>query len=311
MNPFLTHRFSCSSIGHLLTGLTIITDKQNARLIELEARRNGNGKPLTPNMEIELADLKAKKLKSEAEKKGEGKLPDGVITELKSIYRSVVWKRKEPFDSLILQKGLHCEQDGLDLVSRLDDEFYVKNTTLFINHIIQGTPDVHIKSKKIIDIKASWDMKTFDNAELISLYRDQVRGYMWLTDSQEGEVCYCLVNAPVFIVVKERSKLWYLLGEPSFESDKWIEAASQLERNMIFDLSKFNEEIDTIKKDNPAFKFEFVSKDLDFDVPESFRVKRFAVELSDQDIRAFDTRLPVCRQYLINRYNEEMNSIQD
>jgi hypothetical protein len=57
-----TVKFRASSVGNLLVGGNAITDKQLARLEELQSRRdNPDAKPLTANMQQELEELIAKR----------------------------------------------------------------------------------------------------------------------------------------------------------------------------------------------------------------------------------------------------------
>jgi hypothetical protein len=75
---------------------------------------------------------------------------------------------------------------------------YKKNQRSFKNEFITGTPDI-ITSEKIIDIKCSWSKKTFpifENEAYNVAYEWQMRGYMALTEIEEAEVIYCLVDTP-------------------------------------------------------------------------------------------------------------------
>lgn len=66
------------------------------------------------------------------------------------------------------------------------------------NEFIQGTCDIDT-GKKIIDIKSSWDKKTFPKLPekaYDSDYEWQVRGYMWLYNRESAEVAHCLVSTP-------------------------------------------------------------------------------------------------------------------
>lgn len=310
INPFLTHRFSCHAVGHLMTSLTSITHKQLDTLDKLSERKaqavNGDAKPLTKNMERELDELIAKR-------DAPDELPTGAITHLDDIYRAVVWGRSDVVDTVYMEKGLQTEQDCLELLSKRDGTFYVKNDKQLFGTHLQGTPDVLGERywpledrtiKHIIDVKASWNMRTFDQATLTSQYDYQVKGYMYLDGADTGEVVYCLVNSPGYLVEKEIDRMWYRLGQPNPVSDKWLKIAEQIERNMIFDQAKMAE-------DYPDYKFVTKEWEWIYDVPEKFRVKRFPVQLRDEDIKAFETRLSNARKYLIERYEQEFAEVPE
>ena len=118
--------------------------------------------------------------------------------------------------------------------------------------------------------------------------------------SRTGELCYCLVNSPAHRIEAERKSLWFSMGMPDEEEDRWIEAASQLERNHIFDIAKF-------KHDFP--RFDLVTPIWSFDIPKHMRVKRFPVTLEDSDIEHMKRRSEMCKKWLLNREKEELELI--
>ena len=79
------------------------------------------------------------------------------------------------------------------------------------------------------------------------------------------------------------------MGMPAEDNDEWLEAVMQLERNMIFDIPKFQEE-------NPNYTF--YNPVLDFHIPAELRVKKFAVNLDSDDIKHIITRVKLAREYL-------------
>lgn len=291
-NPFENIKFHPSMVGNLMTNLQQITAKQLQRLDELNARRLGIGRKLTELQEAELDQLINKR-------DTPPELPAGCITALNEIYREHVWRRKAIIDSKYMEKGNMVEQDCLDLVSRADGKFYAKNQETIENDLLIGTPD-YFDKETVKDTKASWDMSSFDKADLTSLYEWQVKCYLWMTGLSSGEVIYCLVNSPGYMVTKDIERKWYLYGQPDQNNNMWIGVVKQIKRNMIFDFAKFREE-------NPGLDLETHGDD--DTVPERFRIKRFPVTLEDEDIDNLTNRLKQCRTYLIDKYEREMVSL--
>ena len=182
-------------------------------------------------------------------------------THLDNIFRGVFWGRSRLLYNKYLDKGNFCEEDSLELVSNIDGFFYSKNTIRFENKWISGEPDNienHVK-----DTKTNFDMESFEKAELTSLYTWQVKSYVWLTYPQlkkyKGELVYCLVNNPYHQLMQEKTGLYYKLGTPAEDEERWVRAVSQLERNMIFDVAKWKEAY-------PGY--DFYNADLNFSIPE-------------------------------------------
>ncbi|MDR2223589.1 MAG: hypothetical protein LBE34_12795 [Flavobacteriaceae bacterium] len=301
---FANWKARCSSLGKLLTNLP--TEEEAIKIAneikELTNERdygvnaNGNKVKWTENKDNRLALLLEKQNKGE-------ELPPGAITYLEEVFRSHFWKRKRFLENKYLTKGTVCEEDALELVSIRDDGFYYrKNDEHLNNDYIQGTPDnlqVIIK-----DTKTSWDMESFEKAELITLYEWQLKGYMWIAHSYdfpeletktEAELDYCLVNAPLHLLQDEKRRMWLNLGQPEEDDEDFIEKMMQLERNMIFDTAKF-------KKEYP--NYDFYSPILDFSIPPHMRLKSFKVNLTEDDIKHMTRRVKMAREWLIKKEKE-------
>jgi hypothetical protein len=67
---------------------------------------------------------------------------------------------------------------------------------------------------------------------------------LWLRKT-EGSVDYCLVNNQ-YIKSQAQKILYGTLGQPDKLADRWLKAAEQLERNMIFDITEFKINIQTM-----------------------------------------------------------------
>lgn len=149
-----------------------LTDKQQERKIEL----------------LEKQECKAEFSLSQTAKSYIEELVDSMVYE----YELSELQTKE------VQKGIFCEPDSINLYNAVFFKEWQKNTVQMHNEFIQGTCDIDT-GKKIIDIKSSWDKKTFPKLPekaYDSDYEWQVRGYMWLYNRESAEVAHCLVSTP-------------------------------------------------------------------------------------------------------------------
>ena len=298
-SKFLNWKERCSQGGKLMTNLVTqndikkIDDEIRVYLLEKANGINANGNKVkwTDNKQIALDKLLAKKNNPD-------ELSTGIKNHLDDIFRSVFWGRKRNLQNRYLTKGLVCEEDSLELMSLVDDTFYIKNSEQMSNEYIQGTPD---NNQEIIrDAKSNWDLDSYDKAELTSLYEWQIKGYCFLDNKTKGELCYCLVNNPAHLIQETIKSLWYKLGCPSEDDEKWINERRQIERNAIFDIPKFKEHY-------PGYDFE--NEILDFSIPAIYRVKKFEVELFPEDIVNIKSRVKLAREYLMEKEKEVLTLI--
>jgi hypothetical protein len=116
----------------------------------------------------------------------------------------IIEKAKEDFydykvelTNKYLMKGIHQEQDSIDLLNAVRFESYKKNEKREENEWLTGSCDI-ITDELIIDVKTSWSLETFPatNYELkdLSLYDWQGRAYMWLYDMPTFELSYVMVS---------------------------------------------------------------------------------------------------------------------
>jgi hypothetical protein len=288
-----------SQIGHLMTSLPdkfTFDEEQvlNSFLEEKLTGKNTNGRA------TKWTDAKQKEVdKLTKKKKGIDELPTGAITKLEEIFDHVFWGRRKLIFNKYLEKGNMNEEDSLELYSEVDGVPYWKNDEYFDNGFVHGTPD-NITDNLLRDIKSNFEFDTFKKAEMTTLYSWQIKAYLWLTGKRNGELCYALVNSPSHRIDAERKSLWYSMGMPDETEERWIEAASQLERNHIFDIAKF-------KNDSPGF--DLVTPIWQYDIPSHLRVKRFPVTLEDSDIEHLKRRSLMAKNWLLEREKEELLKI--
>ncbi len=297
---FKNYKQRCSSLGHIMTNLpTPITEDESTELANLlEECRSGvneNGR------KTKWTDVKASRVKSlQKKQKGEDELPSGAKTHLDDVFRSQFWKRRRHLTNKYLEKGLLCEQDILDIASKIDGDFYLKNDEHYSNEYIQGSWDNF--AKKVRDAKANFDLKTFEESELSSLYEWQITGYSFMIKEKEklekypeGELIFGLVNSPLHLIQNEMTRQFYANGNPDDDNEDWLEIKRQIERNHIFDKELF-------QRDYPHYIFE--NKIWEYDIPAQFRIKKFDVITTQDDVDHIKRRVLMSRIYLCQKESE-------
>ena len=226
-----------SGFGNLMTearGVTL-TDNQKEELEKLRDKiREGKAltEPQKKNYQIYKEKEKAPPQLSDTAK---GWLEELWLLNEKGYY--------DELNNKYVEKGLYQEQDGIDLISDVENEFYEKNTERITKGNITGECDILIDlgDRKIVkDIKCSWSPVTFMNATLSKLYETQGRIYMYLYDADEFHLHYCLVDAPIHLYEKAiyiASQKYGIIDRDTPEAQPIFD---QIRRNMIF-------------SDNPAY----------------------------------------------------------
>ena len=237
--------FRCSSIGNLMTDGkgVVFSEKDSERIDELKyelengINKNGNKVKWTPPKAEEL-----KKLIEKRDRKPE--LSETAKREVEKIW---LLNEKGYYDDLenkYLTKGLLNEDDGLGLVSEVTGNFLLKNKERKYQNNITGECDSisEIDGKKIvIDIKSSWSVRTFMNADLSNIYEWQMRAYMYLYDIEEAWLCYTLTDVPEHLIEQEKKKIFYKYysngmsnEEVELLDEKLQVLYKQIEMNMVY-----------------------------------------------------------------------------
>lgn len=293
---FENWRPRASQFGYLLTNLPEFTSDDNKKLQDLlddkimGVNLNGNKTKWTDTKQLEVDKL-------EQRKKCIDTLPDGAITKLEEIFDAIFWKRKKLLQNKYLEKGNINEEDSLELKGDVDGVSYWKNNEFFDNGFVCGTPDN--VSDKLRDIKSNYEFDTFKRADITSLYCWQIKAYMWLTGLKEGELVFALTNSPAHRIEAEKKSMWFSMGQPDYEEERWVVAASQLEMNHIYDIEKFKEDFPSYDLVNNKWR----------NIPKHMRIKRFEVTLLDEDIEHMIRRSKMCKKWLIEREQKEIEII--
>lgn len=190
------------------------------------------------------------KLKSDKEA---GNLSETMKSYLSDLWLEYNYGYKDIVYTDPLLKGLLCEQDSMELVqSVLGGQFRNKNTEHFKNDFVMGTPDIVLKDC-VEDIKTSYNIKTFFDAELEKSYYWQGICYMALTGIHNYRLIYCLVDTPDELITSEKTRMYYKFGCNEENIDYQI-ASKQIEIN-----NKYSHlpESDRIK----IFEFQFNESD--------------------------------------------------
>ena len=221
-------KIRASSAGKLMGKLESITEIQAKKLAELQARKDGVGKPLTLKMEAELKELIAKR-------DAPPELPQTAKSYIEELWRKIKFQYSEPLVTDELLKGDMCEQEGIDMVSLLlTGEFRVKNEITFNDDpYCVGTPDILLSEEPDVveDIKSVWSLKTFmEKKDLDPIYYGQGQVYLHLTSRKKFRVHYCLFSTPKELVEREQRRFFWKFGGDE-TNDKYLEICEQIAKN--------------------------------------------------------------------------------
>jgi hypothetical protein len=170
--------------------------------------------------------------------------------------------------------------------------FNKKNKEKFSNDFVCGTPDI-IGSACITDVKSSWDIFTFTNAEITKDYDWQLIGYCLLTNLVRRELVYCLNNTPAKMIESEKRKASYRFNTDSLA---YIEKCRQIERNHIYDIELF-------KKENPDYILHTIDWDYDISLKDRIKIFKLPNVMDEQKDKLYN-RIIECRNFLNSLNNK-------
>jgi len=155
-------------------------------------------------------------------------------------------------------KGIHQEQDSIDLLNLVRVEGYTKNEKRVDNEWLSGCCDI-LTDELIIDVKSSWSLDTFPSTHYelkdLNLYEWQGRAYMWLYDVPRFQLCYVMVSTQGDLLSDfDSSSLHYVdhiepakrITSITFERDKELEI--QMAEKLI-EATKFYNDITKLLND--------------------------------------------------------------
>lgn len=182
--------------------------------------------------------------------KDSGELSETAKKFVQDIWLEREYGYRERVTTKEMKKGLLCEQDSMALVqSVLGGEFRLKCSETYTNDYLIGHPDIVLKNEDYVeDIKTSWSLRTFMDAEISKNYLAQAHGYMELTGKKNYRLIYCLIPTPEDMIEDEDRRLFFQFGGNTSNPD-YLEAVDQLRHN--------NEVILTIPKEKRVKIFDF------------------------------------------------------
>lgn len=260
----------CSAINKIMSNSRSnpqLTEKQAERFKKLEKKQ-----PLTQKQAEEFAELLVKRANS-----AKVILSDTCIEYLMEEYAWRVHKKKpvsKELDIAYTRKGRLGEEDGIDLLSTVDNVYYEKNTERIYNDFLSGEPDLRAENR-IRDIKVIWDEPTFlkkMNTGLENGHADQLGGYGDILGITDLGIANCLVNMPEVMINDYKRKLFYQMEVATEEAPEFKAKWAELEDSMRFD-----------------------------DIPKHQRVYKIKVDpFTKERKQAIYDRVKVCREWLFN-----------
>ena len=239
--------FRASGIGNLMVESrgVVLTELQKTKLEEYKKRNSGDGKPLTDTQRNEFETLLSK----------ENAKPELSDTAKRFVEKMWLLNEKgfyQDLDNKYVDKGNFNEDDGIVLVSEVENEMLHKNIIRKTIGNITGECDCIeiINGKKVVkDIKSSWSPVTFMAGDLNTIYEWQGRAYMMLYDADEFHLHYTLTDTPRHLIEKEKERQFYkyfdkLMTDNEIEvlELKLLPVYEQIEKNMSFSDGNYTKE---------------------------------------------------------------------
>lgn len=277
MTDFSKTLVRCSAIGSIMTNPKgTITEKQLKRLDELILKEKTGV----------LTEKQLETLEELTEKRDLGaQLSESSKKYLVKAYAIEKYNRVPDITTKQMVKGTTAEDAAIELFSFVEDRPHKKNKERLSNEFITGLPDLFdgesiTSSEEIIDVKCSWDIFTFLNniSNVFNrMYYFQLMGYMALSGAKRGTLAYCLVNTPDEMINDEKRKQFYRMQCVTDQDPRYLTAAAQIERNMIFD-----------------------------DIPAAERVLKFSIDRDDEVIDRIYDKVGKCREFLLDFEQEHL-----
>lgn len=215
------------------------------------------------------------KLMCNGRKKGE--LSETTKSYLLEVFIKEKYGRERDYSNKYMDKGNYAEQtESLDILSDHYGKLILSkdlNSEPVSNDFMTGTPDILKIKDKVVDIKSSWDMITFAQADGSNRdYEWQLWAYMWMTGRRKADLAYCLTDAPLWMIENEHKRKMY--------NFRHLEGTDEYQE--LFD-----------------FWWAFYEKNMKFDdIPINDRIKVFTFDFDKERIPLVKKRIQECREYL-------------
>lgn len=239
------------------------TAKQLARIDEL------NNKKRTEKQDIELSELIAKR-------DAKPQLLQGAKTYCEQWLKEQLYGKVVSFSNKYTEKGIECEDDGIEMVARMQGYGMIKkNEQFYQDDYSTGTPDL-VLGDTVEDVKCPWLFSTFPLFEDELPNKDywwQIQRYMHLTGKRKGTINYTLVNAPEHLIEREARNQAYKAGLDEVPIELYDEVYAKMTYN---------------------------------DTPDNLRFKRYEFEYDEAANLMVDEQVKLCRVYI----DELMNKLK-
>jgi len=230
--------------------------------------KDSGGLTLRQSQDLEELLAKGSKSKRVQELIEKRDRPEGLSTTAKTYckqwLKEKLFGRRIYFSNKYTRKGIEVEDQSIGILNSLLWESYDKNEEFRENDYMTGTADI-VAPNMIRDIKSSWCLDTFPYFEdvLDQKYYYQMQAYMILWDKQRASVDYVLANTPWNLIEKEA---YYKARDEAKDFEDVIE---EIKHRHIFD-----------------------------DLPDSMRVKSFAVDRDYNLNVRIEEKVKACREYI-------------
>lgn len=178
-----------------------------------------------------------------------------------------------------INKGIEVEWRSVELYKRYVRNIDIElNQSIFSNDYLIGKPDI-ILNDRIVDTKSSWDLFSYFKVGVNKLNKDyywQLQCYMELLDKQIGELAYCLVDTPDYMINDEKKRLLFKMNVATDYDESYIKASNELERKL---------------------KFESY-------IPYTVRVRRIMFGYDEQNIESLYKQINIAREWMKNEYQD-------
>jgi hypothetical protein len=278
-----------------------LTDKQEETFTAYDARHKGIGNPLTVKQLATYGSL--------MERKYQGmKLSTGGVSFLDEIFQDFALGRYDQIFNNYMEKGVLNEEDSAAIYTRVTGDLLVtaKDNRKY-NDWISGKYDGIVKKELVVDIKSSYERKTFPltktEANVDKIYFWQLTAYMWLTGMKKSRLAYVLTDSPPHIVDDELRKLdWkhriFGMGGSLIQDPAKIQLAVQKVCNHTFTEEGLQLFLDNTSCDLAPKHFEGVFRPLS----EEVRVKLFNFEYDHGNVLKIMEAIKLARNYLNRAY---------
>jgi len=172
----------------------------------------------------------------------------GLLGETAKSYLNELWLKNnygyyEELTTPQIVKGKLLENESMGLVDKvLGGDFRQQYKNILeakgLKHLedeyFTGTPDIVRNNEDFVeDVKTSWDIKTYFNADLENSYYWQAQVYMHLTGKKNYRLIYCLMPSPLEFIVSMKNKVFYALlcDKEQIANEDYEKAAKQIEWN--------------------------------------------------------------------------------